>query len=479
MDYFLKQIKYAWQGLKKKAGFVSSIIITMSLTLGALLCVLTLGYVMILKPLPYPDEERLYRVTPTINFEQREPIVGRITYPGVMDLYQRQDVFSMFSLVINSNDVESSLASTPAMNVSFATPDFFTLMDAKYAIGRGFEQTEGMDRFNPVTIISYETWQKEFALRQDILSQSVTFSGVTYNIIGVLAEQFAEPEIDRIGYRSDAWLPWDYNFRRDLRENWSAIISGYVFLGKLNPHLSQQQAEQKLTLLLNEAWQEHTSNHQYFKNSNMSVALTSLKDIILGTSSSVIYLLLIGIIGLVLIACVNVTNLFMSRTAEKKQQLAIFAALGAKKSHLFMTLLAESLLLMSFSIVVAIVIALAGFELIERYFTDIFPRLAELSINVFMIFAAIVITLFLALVFARVSSNMVNYKTLNTALQSSGKGTQIQVSKRVRKLLIVSQVGIATVLILVNTSLFREAANTLTQPLGFSTENNHYLTLSY
>ena len=479
MSHFLKQIKYAWQSLKKKLGFVSSVIVTMSLTLGALLCVLTLGYVMIFKPLPYPDDDRLYRVDPIISMQQRQPIEGRITYPGMMDLYQRQDVFSMFTLVVNSNDVESSLASTPAMNISFATPDFFTLMAAKYAIGRGFEQTEAMDSFNPVTVISYKTWKKEFALRQDILAQSMTFSGVTYKIIGVLAQNFAEPEIASIGYESDAWLTWDYNFRRDLRENWNAIISGYIFVGKLKPTISKQQAEQKLSLLLNETWQQNTPVYPIFKNSNASVSLISLKDIILGDSQLVIYLLLIGILGLVLIACANVTNLFMSRTAEKKQQLAIFAALGAKKSHLFATLFAESLLLMSFSVVVAIAIAIGGFELIHRFFSDVFPRLSELSINGFMLFAAVCITLLLAFIFARISSNMINYRALNTALQGSGKGTQIQVSKRVRQILIVSQVAIATVLILVNTSLFREAANTLTQPLGFNTDNSYELTLSY
>lgn len=479
MNKFLKQIKYAWNSLKRKPGFVSSIIITMGLTLGALLCVLTLAYVILFKPLPYPDAERIFRVDPSINVEQREPLEGLYSYPGLMDLYQRQDVFSASTVVINSNDVESSLANTPAMKVSFALPEFFPMMAAKFAIGRGFEQTEAIDSFNPVAVISYSTWKNQFALRQDILSQSVTFSGVTYSIIGVLAENFTEPSFEGYGYESDAWLTWDYNFRLSLRENWDDLIQGFVFVGKLQANISKQQAEQKLSLLLNETWQQNSTSRPHFKNSQTTVSLTSLKDIILGDSQSVIYLLLIGIAGLVVIACANVTNLFMSRTAEKKQQLAIFAALGAKKSHLFTTLFAESLILMSLSIIVAILIALLGFDLIDRFFTDIFPRLSELSINSFMLLAAITIALGLAFLFARISSNMINYRALNTALQSGGKGTQIQVSKRVRQILIVSQVAIATVLILVNTSLFREATTTLSQPLGFNTENNYQLSLSY
>lgn len=479
MNNMLRQIKFAWHNLKKKPGFVSSVIITMGLTLGALLCVLTLAYVILFKPLPYPDAERLFRVDSTVNVEQRKPLEGLYSYPGLMDLYQRQDVFSTSAVVINSNDVESSLAHTPAMKVSFAMPEFFPMMGAKYAIGRGFEQTEAIDSFNPVTVISYSTWKNEFDLRQDILSQSLTFSGVTYRIIGVLAESFAEPAISYIGYESDAWLTWDYNFRRDLRDNWAALISGYILVGKLQPTISHQQAEQKLSMLLNETWQQNTTSHPHFKNSQTSVTLTSLKDIILSDSQSMIYLLLIGIVGLVVIACANVTNLFMSRTAEKKQQLAIFAALGAKKSHLFTTLFAESLLLMSLSIMVAMGIALGGFELIHRFFTAIFPRVTELSLNGFMLIAATVIAVSLAFIFARISSNMINYRALNTALQSGGKGTQVQVSKRVRQILIVSQVAIATVLILVNTSLFREAAITMTQPLGFNTENSYSLGLSY
>jgi len=177
------------------------------------------------------------------------------------------------------------------------------------------------------------------------------------------------------------------------------------------------------------------------------------------------------VIGLVLVACANIINLFMSRTAEQQRELAIQAAVGASKRHLFKSLLAQSGLIVFISVLVAIIVAIGGFWVLQHYLALQLPRVDELAINSVTLGSALIIALLLALFFARLSASMINYQTLNTALQSSGKGTGIQVSKKVRRWLVISQVAIVTLLVFVNMGLLRDSLNVINQPLGFETEN--------
>ena len=206
--------------------------------------------------------------------------------------------------------------------------------------------------------------------------------------------------------------------------------------------------------------------------------LESFQTAIVGDSQNTVYKLLAGVFGLVLIAFANIANLFMSRTAEQQRQLAIYAALGAKKSHLFRGLLAESGLLMLLSVLVALVIASLGFYLLQANLATELPRINELGVNSSTIFSSVILAVSFALLFAFLSSKMINYRALNSMLQASGKGAGVQVSKRFRQGLIVSQVAIATVLIFANIALFKEAIDTIRQPSGYTVENMTQMNLS-
>ncbi|NQY64394.1 MAG: FtsX-like permease family protein [Alteromonadaceae bacterium] len=192
---------------------------------------------------------------------------------------------------------------------------------------------------------------------------------------------------------------------------------------------------------------------------------------ILGDNQTTIWLLLAGVLGLVIIASGNMTNLFVSRTAQQRQQLAIHAAIGAKKSELFKILLAETGLLMSLSTIVALITAIVGFEFLQQNIAQHLPRVNELSLNYFTLSVAMICVVILAMFYARISVRMINYHELNSNLQSGSKNTGVQVSRNLRTVLIVSQIAIASALIFVNLSLFKNATDTINQALGFKLEN--------
>ncbi len=468
-------IKQAFLSLKQKPVFVISVVSTMGLTLGALLCVLTLAYVMLLKPLPLPEQERLYNVEHQLISDDKE-IDGRaFTYPNLMHLYNQQSLFDDKALIYVDGGVITSLDNEPMVAISFISPSWFNIFSPKMAIGRGFEASENVNNYNPVTVLTYETWQVEFHGTEDILDKSLTVGGVSYRIVGVLSQDNIELPLAGAGFKTEIYLPWDYNSvsERD-RKTWGNDDDSLMFVGKIATKYadySSQQIDQILTTLINENWQSQVSGQAFFKGWSISLETQKLKSFIIADGERSVYLLLIGAIGLVLIACANIANLFVSRTVERQQQLAIFAAVGASKSQLFRNILAETALLMTHAIVLAQFFICIGFAVLQHYLGDFLPRINELELNTFSFVVSTLLLVLLTLVFSHLCRKMINYHALNTTLQSSGKGNGIQVSKHVRNILISSQVAIATALVFINVVLYKDANELVNQPLGYQTDN--------
>lgn len=470
MNLISYRLKQAYLSLKQKPGFVVSVVSTMGLTLGALLCVVTLAYLLLLKPLPYPKEDKLYKVIHQTYDAENEFQGGNFNSPGLRNLYLKQTVFDQAAIVFYGEDVSTSLEHQPKKSTTYVTPNWFNLLDSQFIYGRGFEKSEELDTYNPVAIISYDTWLNDYDKSPDILSKKITFSGTSFNIIGVLTKDFIEPDIYETGRETQVWLPWDYNTRNHLKERMYSF-PWFVFVGQLKNKLSVTQAQQSITTLVDEHWQEINLDNDFVKGWQVKMRLQSFHQAILGDNQTTIWLLLAGVLGLVIIASGNMMNLFVSRTAQQQQQLAVHAAIGAKKSDLFKMLFAQTSLLMVFSIIVALIIAILGFEIFQHNIAQHLPRVNELSLNYFTLAVAIISAVILSIFFSLISVGMINYHKLNHNLQSGGKGTGVQVSKRLRTILIVSQIAIASALIFVNLSLFNNATDIINQELGFELNN--------
>ena len=480
MSKFTRQHNQAWASLKKKPGFVLTVLMTMGITLGALLCAVTLNYLLLVEPLPYPEQDRLFVAEHELLGAEKETKATAFTYPGLVHLYKSKEAFEQAAMLSYGGDVIVSHSRQPLINAAYVTPEFHQMLASPLALGRVFEASEAIDTHNPVAILSYNTWQNEFNGSADILEQKINLSGISYRIVGVLAKDFIEPELGDIGRETHVWMPWDYNQAGERqRESFGNISGNLKFVGQLKEGVSPSQAKQLLTPLVSTRWIEGVAEMDFFKGWSIKMGVRSVKAVILGESESIAVMLLAGVIGLVLIACANISNLFMSRTAEKQRQMAIQAAIGATKNHLFKAMLAETSLLMSMSIVLALVIAQTGFYIMQQYLGAVLPRVNELALSPITFGSALLVTIVFALFFAKLSIRMINYRALNTTLQSSGKGSGLQVSKKTRQVLIASQVALATFLVFANFSLLKDAMKTINAPVGFATENISTLVLNF
>lgn len=479
MSNILLKLSQAWDALKTKINLVVTVVVTMGITIGVLLCVLTLAYFTQIKSLPYPQQDKLFKIEHVIHNNDGKENARSFSYPGMVELYKKQDTFESMAMLSYADDVLTSSDSQPTMKLAYVTPDWFTLLETPILLGRGLENTEALDSNNPVAVISYDTWVNEFGKDPQVLERKVDFSGVSFRVVGVIDSDFVEPQIYQTGLRTQIWLPWDFNQSVRLKERWTNIDDSLVLVGKLKSSISPKQAEQIITPMVSDTWQEKLAHIDFFKGWRVEMHLTSFKEAILGDIGNTINLLLIGVVAIILIALANISNLLMSRTAEQQKSLAIRASLGATRKDLFSTIFAETSLLMSLSVIVALCISQFGFYLLKAELSEVLPRVDELGMSLFTIMSAIIIVFVLAIFLAMLSTRIIDYRTLSSSLQSSGKGTGIQVSKFKRQFLIGIQVTIAMLLVFINLTIFKSSLDTINESSGFSIDDRYTMELSY
>lgn len=467
--YFLKQ---AWLSLKLKPGFIISVVSTMGITMGALLAIMTLAYFMVIKPLPYPDQDKLAKIEYQ-RFDENS-VLKSDTYlhPAAVSLYKTQQTLRALdelSLLFYAQETIASLPMQPKLNTTYTTPEWYSLLNVPLAFGTAFSADEGLNSHIPGAVISYQTWQKFFGSSPDVLEQSIRINGQNHPIKGVISEDFIEPQLFKTGRLTQIWLPWDYN-NSEYQGYWGLPDNNVLVVGKLKENTSASQSSQLLHTAVNEIFSNEMVGQGSYQNWSISLAIKPLKSVLMADSIYTVILLFSGALGLVLIAATNISNLFLARTVAQHRQLSIAAALGAKKSQIRFLLLCESGILMALSTCLALVVSLAGFIMMQTYFSQYLPRVQELQLDMFTMGSAVIIAVVLAYFFAWLSSRMINYRSLNTTLQSSGKGTGIQVSKKVRNRMIGCQISIATALVFANGLIIQDALEQLDQDPGFSTE---------
>jgi predicted permease len=478
MNHYLKDFRAALYSLSRRMGFVVIVILTLSLTLGAFITMVTLNYTVLIKPLPYPEQSKLF-VVQGERYDKGE-LLGTdvLSYAGTVDAYKKNQVFSETAMMHYEEQLIDSISGQPKLFTTYTTPELFTMTGAQMAVGRYFDGSEGLNAHAPVAVITFDTWQKHFAGKTDILTQKVQINDISYKIIGVLDKNYIEPMLYQASRNTGIWLPFDYNSRdEDTRRNWTTGFIDLKLVGKLITASGEMQANQYFTSTMNDRYVEEVSAFSWGKDATMGVTLRSFEEIIVGSSRRTSLMLLAGVFALLLIACANISNLFLSRAAEKQRQYAIQATLGAQKYHIFRSIFIESFILTFTSTVFALIFSQLSFTLLQQHAQGHLARLTELSLSPVIYLFSFLLACLLASIFAVIISNLIDYKALNTILRSSGKGSGLQISKRARDILIISQVALAGILLTGNFTLLKGSMEVINQPSGFKTDDVLWVSL--
>jgi predicted permease len=471
-----RELRNSLASLKAVPGYVLTIVLTLGITLGVLVSMFNLNYLLNFEPLPYPDQDRLvvshwqHKDDGKLRFNNAQ------NYPGLREMAAVDSLFEQSSFIkygeeIHLNDIKKS-----KLKAAYIEPEFLRLLTTSFALGRSFQNTEAKDTNNPVAIISYDFWQEQFSGQADVIGQVLTFNDINFSVIGVTAKEFIEPQLMAVGRQTQVWLPWDFLPETDKdKTNWGLFFIDIFMVGKLAPEQSVSQAEHVLTTKINEVFKGEVAGVPYFDKREITVTLPKFEQVILGDATSRTFMMLMGVFVLMLIAAVNITNLVMARTANNQRKYSIQAALGAQKKHIFSNIFAEIWLVMTGASILAIAVAYITNTLLITYSQAYIPRVSELEINAMTIAFAFSVAWILAFIFSIATVQQIKYRKLAPALQASGKGTGLQISKTVRNTLMISQVALSSILVTCNVYVLNSSLESVNKPLGFSSKDISFI----
>ena len=464
----MNDLKFALRQLRKSPGFTAIAIITLALGIGANTAIFSVINAVLLRPLPYPQSERLVLIRERTNIFDS----GSVSLSNYLDWRASQRGFTDLAL-FRRDDANLSGASgdVEAERVGLArvTYNFLSVLGMPSELGRDFRESDDVPHGKKVVLISDGLWKRRFGGSRDVIGQSITLDGVQREIIGVL------PSNVQLARKAQVYIPLE-----DLRADKDYLDRrnhpGFSALGRLKPNVTLAQATADLNNIAAELERRYPDSNTGRRVTALILLDSGVKDYKHGVT------LLLAAVGFVLlIACANVANMQLARALGRERELAVCAALGASRGQIAKQVFIESAILAVFGSIVGVLLALWGLDAIKAiapgssasFAPSDAARFQEANLDlkvlaftaVVAVGAGLLVGIWPALRVSRAAS-------LTLSLHEGGRGTNGGARlQRVRSGLVVAQVALALLLLLGAELTLKSFRNAQNAPLGFNPEN--------
>jgi len=379
-DEMFQDLRFGARMLLKNRGVAAVIIMTLALGIGANASLFSVVNGVLLNPLPYPEPEQLVTLHQSKpNFE-----TGAIPYPNFRDWKRENRTFSAMAISRGYGFSLIGAGEPERVSGQFVTADFFSVLGVAPLLGRDFAPGEDEFGAGPVALISENLWRRKFGSSPDAIGKGVTLDDKSYMIVGVIPASFNL----RLGYfrYADVYTPIGQWNNPSLRSRAAAL--GLHGIGRLKPGVTVEQAEADLNRLMRDLAAAYPET-----NRNNGAKLVPIKEWMIGAVRPVL-LTLLGAVGFVLlIACVNVSNLLLARSTARTREFAIRAALGAGHLRLLRQSLTESALLALSGGGLGLLVASWGTKAALGALPTTLPRVEEIGIDGRVLLFTVVISL--------------------------------------------------------------------------------------
>jgi putative ABC transport system permease protein len=430
MNALTQDLKFAIRMLAKSRGFTIVAILTLALGIGANTAIFSVVNAVLLRPLPFKDSAQLVRLRETYKN------VGNVSvsYPDFLDWRQQTHSFAGMSVVNNVNFNLSGIAQPENINGYAVSPNFLTLLGVRPVLGRDLLPSEEQPGTSPVLLLGYQLWQSHLGGDPAVIGHSITLDGRSFAIVGVLPPTF------RFLDRTDVVVPIGV-FAADYTDRGERGDMDVV--GRLAPGVALSQAAVEMnTITARLAEQYPQSNHGF------GAHLESFREAFTGDTRLAVLVLFGAVVFVLLIACVNVANLFLVRGAARAREIALRLAFGASRARVVRLMLTESLVLAFCGGVLGILLGAWGISGL-RYLlpADSLQTMGvRMDLSVFLFAAAIIVLV--AFAFGLIPALQATRPDLQVALKEGGRSaTSTSAQHRLRGALAIAETALALVLL--------------------------------
>ena len=450
MDTLFQDVRFGWRQLRRTPGFTAAAVLALALGIGATTAIFSVLDRVVLRPLPYPDADRLTMLWEVndakgLTHERISP-VNFGDYRALSQVFEDGAAWWYPQLTLT----EAGHEPLP-VNAIETTPNFFQVLGVRPVVGAGFPKTPFYSR-ETIAIISHRLWRQRFGADPAIIGKTIALNGPLFTIVGVMPPGFQYPNDTDVWHR----ITWDV-----AQHSRGAHFMESIF--RLKQGQTPEAANAELAALARRLAAENPST-----NGEYSARAVPLATEVVGFFRPALFALFGAAAFLLVITCTNVASLLLARATVREREVAVRAAIGASRGRLVRQFLTESVLLAAIGTALGIAVAAASVRALVAATPVELPRLGGVGVDGRMMLFAVTMALITAVAFGVVPAMLMARADMQRPLKESGRGGDgSSTRRRMRSALVVAEIGLAVMLLVGAALLARSFQRLVRQDPGF------------
>jgi putative ABC transport system permease protein len=459
----MQDLRYALRALRKQPVFTLVAVLTLTLGIGANTAIFSLLYQTLLRPLPYPSADRLVFVWNSykgINLDQ-----ASVSIPDYFDRRTQAPAVEDATLFTGRTANLNEGGTPEQLRALAVTPSFFSTLERQPFLGRGFTDDDAKPDADKFAILSYGLWTSHYGSDRSIVGRDIRVNGVAHRVVGVLPADFELPARDIALLLPFAFTPAQMSDNARGNE-FSQMIA------RLRPGTSIAQLNEQIAVITAHNIERLPTRAQFMKSSQFGGFAVSLRDQLVGNVRTPLYMLQVGVLLVLFIACANVANLILMRATGRHRELAIRTTLGAGQWRIVRQMLTEGIVIAIAGAIGGIAVGLLGLQGLLALGGTQIPGTPEATLNAAVLAFTLGLAVLTGLVFGIIPAIAITRGNAAAFLKDDSRsGTASRGTGAIRTFLVIAETTLAVVLLIGAGLLLKSFAKLQHVNPGFAAEN--------